>query len=145
MLSDWHLIYFIDSSILLSVSSVFCAFFLFKKMFSWLSSLIVVHYERCAEKLAYKRQKEKEKEREQEKGHAAVKEIELQGSAKRKRYYLNPDRPLLFLLPYFWHGCLNHRGHEESDDTSEDESTEKNNRKRKGIDCIYLFLGAADC
>ncbi|GJN25717.1 hypothetical protein PR202_gb13581 [Eleusine coracana subsp. coracana] len=76
---------------------------------SLLFSLIVVHYERCAEKLAYKRQKEKEKEeKEREKEHAAEKEIELKGSTKRKRE------------------------HEESDTSEdEDESTEKNSRKRK--------------
>jgi hypothetical protein len=36
--------------------------------------LIVVHYERCAEKLAYKRQKEKQKD------------DELKEGEKRKRY-----------------------------------------------------------
>jgi len=57
--------------------------FLFKQAFNWLFSLIVVHYERCAEKLAYKRQKEKEKENEL----SGEKEIELKDSDKRKRYF----------------------------------------------------------
>jgi len=58
---------------------------LFKQAFNWLFSLIVVHYERCAEKLAYKRQKEKEKEKENE--LCGEKEIELKDSDKRKRYF----------------------------------------------------------
>jgi protein FRA10AC1 len=56
---------------------------LFKQAFNRLFSLIVVHYERCAEKLAYKRQKEKEKENEL----SGEKEIELKDSDKRKRYF----------------------------------------------------------
>ncbi|TVU24083.1 hypothetical protein EJB05_26479 [Eragrostis curvula] len=66
-------------------------------------SLIAVHDERCAEKLAYKRQKEKEKEKEL----SDEKEIELKDRDKRKRE------------------------HGESDGTSEDESAEKRSRKKK--------------
>ncbi|XP_062182877.1 uncharacterized protein LOC133886980 [Phragmites australis] len=65
----------------------------------------LVACKRCAEKLAYKRQKEKKKEKEKE--HSGEKEIELKERDKRKR------------------------GHEGSDDTSEDESTEKHCRKKK--------------
>ncbi|OEL16933.1 Protein FRA10AC1 [Dichanthelium oligosanthes] len=67
-------------------------------------SLIVVHYERCAEKLAYKRQKEKERGKEKE--LSGEKEIELKDMDKRKRE------------------------HEESDATSDDE-VEKDRRKKK--------------
>ncbi|KAK3120599.1 hypothetical protein QOZ80_9AG0690740 [Eleusine coracana subsp. coracana] len=63
----------------------------------------LVACKRCAEKLAYKRQKEKEKEKQlsDERG------IELKERDKRKR------------------------DHEESDDTSQDELDEKRGRKRK--------------
>ncbi|CAD6253007.1 unnamed protein product [Miscanthus lutarioriparius] len=62
----------------------------------------LVACKRCAEKLAYKRQKEKEKENEL----SGEKEIELKDSDKRKRK------------------------HEQNDDTSEDED-EKYRRKKK--------------
>nr|CAB3492112.1 unnamed protein product [Digitaria exilis] len=59
-----------------------------------LFSLIVVHYERCAEKLAYKREKEKEKEKEKE--PSGEKEIELRDRDKRKRYSIFCLPPLFF-------------------------------------------------
>jgi hypothetical protein len=46
----------------------------------YLFSLIAVHYERCAEKLAHKRQKEKEKEMK------LSAEEDLKERDKRKRY-----------------------------------------------------------
>jgi protein FRA10AC1 len=79
--------------------------------------LIVVHYERCAEKLAYKRQKEKEREKEKE--ISREKEMELKERDKRKR---------------------EREGSEETEDTSEDESTEKYSRRKKGKnDCIITW------
>ncbi|KAL6908056.1 hypothetical protein ACP4OV_002226 [Aristida adscensionis] len=64
----------------------------------------LVACKRCAEKLAYKRQKEKEKEKEKE--LSGEREIELKGKRKREK--------------------------EESDGTSEDEATKKYSRKKKG-------------
>lgn len=74
--------------------------FLFNQIFNWL--LIVVHYERCAEKLAYKRQKEKEREKEKE--ISREKEMELKERDKRKRYLFSP----IVLFPNFLgHFCSN--------------------------------------
>ncbi|XP_006663072.1 protein FRA10AC1 [Oryza brachyantha] len=64
----------------------------------------LVACKRCAEKLAYKRQKEKEKEL------SGEKEMELKQRDKRKR---------------------DHEGSEETEDASEDESTEKYTRRTK--------------
>lgn len=72
--------------------SFFLVFFVFKQAFNWLLSLIVVHYERCAEKLAYKRQKEKENENEL----PGEKEIDLKDSDKRKRYLYFFSTPSMF-------------------------------------------------
>jgi hypothetical protein len=71
---------------------------LFKQAFDWLFSLIVVRYERCAEKLAYKRQKEKDKENEL----SGEKEIELKDSDKRKRYFQFFSTPIMFFYPIFF-------------------------------------------
>lgn len=66
-----------------SFSLLLPSLFQFKQTFNRLFSLIVVHYERCAEKLAYKRQKEKEKEKEKE--LSGEKKMELKERDKRKR------------------------------------------------------------
>uniref|UniRef100_A0A0E0MHJ3 Uncharacterized protein n=1 Tax=Oryza punctata TaxID=4537 RepID=A0A0E0MHJ3_ORYPU len=68
----------------------------------------LVACQRCAEKLAYKRQKEKEREKEKE--LSGEKEMELKKRDKRKR---------------------EHVGSEETEDTSEDESMEKYSRRKK--------------
>nr|ABA94971.2 expressed protein [Oryza sativa Japonica Group] len=68
----------------------------------------LVACQRCAEKLAYKRQKEKEREKEKE--ISREKEMELKERDKRKR---------------------EREGSEETEDTSEDESTEKYSRRKK--------------
>ncbi|XP_052135336.1 uncharacterized protein LOC127753928 isoform X1 [Oryza glaberrima] len=68
----------------------------------------LVACQRCAEKLAYKRQKEKEREKEKE--LSREKEMELKERDKRKR---------------------EREGSEETEDTSEDESTEKYSRRKK--------------
>jgi hypothetical protein len=69
----------------------------FKQAFNWLLSLIVVHYERCAEKLAYKRQKEKENENEL----PGEKEIDLKDSDKRKRYLYFFSTPSMFFTLHY--------------------------------------------
>jgi hypothetical protein len=110
---------------------------LFKQLPTSLFSLIVVHYERCAEKLAYKRLKEKEKEKEKEPYGGK------EDRDKRKRYlmFLFSSIPIILLHYILLLDRSNCREHEESDDTSEDEA-EKDRRKKKGtydFICLYMW------